>query len=473
MRRTLPGTIAFALAALLAPALAGAQIPDGVTSATWSEVRSPHVRVITDCGVERADRLAERIERLREQLSRMTPSLARDPAQSDVVFLFRNSETFRAYLPLYQGRPEEDTGLYQPSPTRGYVLLQDDSDAQLDRVALHESTHAMLHAAIHQVPLWLDEGLAQYLSTLRVDDADARVGEPLPEMIDWLRSHDRLPMNDLLGMQGDSPDYHAGDRRRTFYAQSWLLVHLLLTGQYADDQRFDRYLAALAQGTPAASAFSASFGDPQRLQWQLDAQLQRATIAPMEWSFPVPYSRMRVERREGVAIPEVLTLLGGMLRWRSGGVAMAADHARAALQLDPGNNAAQVLLMQLHDGMTASAEVAQGGDGESEFDREQRAIGAYNTGVAAYNRGEIGLAHAQFRAAAALARRPDLVAKIANAQCAVQRTGAYARLDELHAMIAGGRHEQARRLVAQLLASDVDDTLRRSLGRLAAVLNAR
>lgn len=473
MRRTLPGTLAFAAVALLAPVWAGAQIPAGVTSATWSEVRSPHVRVITDCGVERADRLAERIERLREQLSRMTPSLARDPAQPDVVFLFRDSETFRAYLPLYQGRPEEDTGLYQPSPTMGYVLLQDDNDEQLDRVALHESTHAMLHSAIHQVPLWLDEGLAQYLSTLRVDDADARVGEPLPGGIAWLRSHDRLPMADLLGMQGDSPDYHSGERRRTFYAQSWLLVHLLLTGQYADNQRFDRYLGALAQGTPAAAAFQAAFGDPQRLQWQLDAQLQRAEIAPMEWSFPVPYSRMRIERREGVPTPEVLTLLGGMLHWRSGGVAQAADHARAALQLDPGNSAAQALLAQLHEGASASVDVAQGGDGESEFDREQRAIGAYNTGVAAYNRGELGLARAQFRAAATLTTRPDLVSKIANAQDAVQHTGAYARLDELHQMIVAGRHFEARRLVSQLLAGDVDDTLRRSLGRLIAVLNAR
>ena len=471
MRRTLQATFTLGFALLMAPACLRAQIPAGVTDATWCEVRSPHVRVLTDCGAERADRLAERIERLREQLSRMTPALARDTAQGDVVFLFRSRETFRAYLPLYQGRPEEDSGIFQPAPGMGYVLLQDGADAELDRVALHESTHSMLHAAIAHVPLWLDEGLAQYLSTLRVDEADARVGEPMPEMLAWLHAHERLPMDALLAMDGSSSDYHAGERRQTFYAQSWLLVHLLLTGQYADDQRFDHYLGALAHGTPAASAFQAAFGDPQRLQWQLEAQLQRPVLSAMDWVFAVPYSRMRIERRESVAPAEVLATLAGMLRWRSGGAALASEHARAALQLDPGNRAAQALLGQLQAGAGA-ADAAAGRDA-SDFEREQRAIGEYNTAVAAFNRGELGVARARLRVAAELATRPGLIAKIANAQDAVQHSGGYARLDELHRLVAAGQRAASRRLVAQLLAGDIDATLRRSLMRLSAALDAR
>lgn len=469
-----PTTFLLVMFAALACARDGAgAIPDAVTSGAWCEVRGPHVRVLSDAGIARADHVAERIERLREQLARTAPSLGVASAPADVVFLFRSGETFRDYLPLYQGRPEEDSGLYQPSPAGGFVLLQDGADRELDRVALHESTHAMLHAAIPRVPLWLDEGLAQYSSSLRVDDADARVGEPLPELVAWLRGHDLIPLEQLFAMDGASPDYHAGERRETFYAESWLLVHLLLTDQVDDRPRFDRYLSALAHGEPAAPAFRAAFGEPRQVQYRLELYLHRPSLGSMNWSFALPYSRMPVVRRERVASADVLAALGAMLRWRPGeGRSRAREHLEAALALAP-DDADALALQRSLAGVTASDPVPDAAaGGESDFEREQRAIGAFNTGAQAFNRGLYSAARRQFRLAAELARRPDLVEKIRHAQELLRITDADPDVDRLHRMLQTNRRGEARRFVAEMLGHDIDPVLRTSLTRLAAALDA-
>jgi hypothetical protein len=461
------------LCALCAASPAAASIPEAVTSGTWCEVRSPHVRVLSDAGLERADHVAERIERLHERLLRTAPALAGETQARDVVFLFRSGATFRDYLPRYQGRPEEDTGLYQPSPGAGYLLLQDAPDPDLDPVALHEATHAIVHAAIPHVPLWLDEGLAQYFSTLKVDDDDARVGEPAPEWLAWLHGHARLPLADLLAMDATSPDYHEGERRLTVYAQSWLLVHMLLTESVAGQARFNRYLAALRRGEPSVSAFTDAFGDPTHLGWQLELYLQRRNLAGMNWSFAMPYSRMPVERHARVAAPDVLAALGSMLRWRPGdGVAAAREHARAALSRDPAHAGALALSLALDGPEAGAVPTAATQDSREDFDREQRAIGAFNTGVEAWEQKDPVRAVAQFREAMSLTRRPALLAKARESIALLRGSGEYAELAAVHELLQAGRRRAARQRTADLLSGRLNEASRRSLERLAAALDA-
>lgn len=473
LRRPSLALLAPLLLALALAAPAAAAIPDAVTRGEWCEVRGPHVRVLSDAGLARADHVAERIERLHERLLRTAPALAAERGAPDVVFLFRSGATYRDYLPRWQGRPEEDTGLYQPAPGMGFVMLQDAGDQELDRVALHEATHALVHAALPHPPLWLDEGLAQYFSTLRVDDADARVGEPAPEWPRWLHAHPRLPLAELLSMDATSPHYHEGDRRLTFYAQSWLLVHLLLTESSAGQARFDAYLAALRRGAPAAAAFADAFGDPAALERRLELYLQRPNLSGMAWSFALPYSRMPVERRARVAPAEVLAALGSMLRWRAGdGPALAREHAAAALALDPAHDGARALAAALEAAVAAAPPAAGPAGAESDFAREQRAIGAFNTGVDAHEAGDAVRAVAHFREALVLTARPELQAKAREAIALLRGTGEYAELAAVHELLQAGRRAAARRRVAELLAGRLSETGRRSLTRLAAALDA-
>ena len=50
--------------------------------------------------------------------------------------------------------------LFVKSGSRGRVFAYEHEDLAVD--VRHESTHALLHASLPMVPLWLDEGLAEY-----------------------------------------------------------------------------------------------------------------------------------------------------------------------------------------------------------------------------------------------------------------------------------------------------------------------
>ena len=325
-----------ALLALTLATSVRAAIPETVLRGAWSEVRTRHVRVLTDAGLARARHVAERLERLHEQVLRTLPALALESDRPRTAFVFAREDVFRAYLPVYNGQPEEDTGLFQPGPRADWLLLQDGPDADLDATALHEYTHALLREVAPSAPLWLNEGLAQYFSTLRVDAADVRVGEPSPELVAWLRGHDLMAMDELLTTGHASADYHGGERRGTFYAESWLLVHMLLNENVADLPRWESYLGALHRGEESRAAFRGAFGPEQRLFWRLEVYAQRPSYGAMNWGFSQPFSSLTVDSRPRVPNVEVTAALGEMLLWQRGtDVAPAREHAGAAMALAP------------------------------------------------------------------------------------------------------------------------------------------
>ena len=106
----------------------------------------------------------------------------------------------------------------------------------------HEATHGFLHAAAPGLPLWLDEGLAEYFEVGR-----------------GRRGLHRGHINYLLGQQavaGWQPDLErleqitdAKAMTQLDYAESWLWVHFLL--ESADDMSpvLTTYLADLPSGT--------------------------------------------------------------------------------------------------------------------------------------------------------------------------------------------------------------------------------
>ncbi len=322
------------LVCLAAAAPARARVPDAVLHGEWSEVRTPHVRVLSDAGSDRAARLAEVLERLHEQAERTAPSLVVQADRSRTAFAFGSGDAFRAYLPTVGGRPEEDAGLFQPTPTGGFLLLEPGPADAIDAVALHEYTHALLRESVPSAPPWLHEGLAQYFSTLRVHDADVRVGEPMPEAIAWLRGHDLMPVSELLAIGFGSADYHGGAKRATFYAESWLLVHMLLNENVQDLPRFERYLAALRRGDDAREAFRATFGDEKRVHWRLELYAQRPSYSGMNWNFSQPFRSLVATNRAHVPNVELVDALGSMLVWRNGAEALADEHLAVAQRLD-------------------------------------------------------------------------------------------------------------------------------------------
>src|SRR5207248_10413458 len=97
------------------------------------------------------------------------------------VVLFSDEERFRQLAPrgaagYFMPRQAEDP---DPQPTiaiHGTMLIAGTLVESTQRRFRHELTHRFLDHRLRWTPSWLEEGMAQYYSTLRVDGEDAIVG---------------------------------------------------------------------------------------------------------------------------------------------------------------------------------------------------------------------------------------------------------------------------------------------------------
>jgi hypothetical protein len=106
----------------------------------------------------------------------------------------------------------------------------------------HESTHALLHASLPAVPLWLDEGLAEYFEV----PEDDRPGRN-PHLAD-LKWSLRLGLVPKLSTLENKHELSEMGRRE--YMFSWAWVHFMLHGPAEARQELVGYLADLQAAVP-------------------------------------------------------------------------------------------------------------------------------------------------------------------------------------------------------------------------------
>ena len=162
---------------------------------------------------------------------------AREPVH---LFLFSRTATYKSYLGQYFPKVPYRRALFIKERGPGMVFAYRSPDFETD--VRHESTHALLHAALPMVPLWLDEGLAEYFEV----PADKRAYEnPHLATMKWqvwlpsVRSFEDLEnVGDLNQMGGKE------------YRDSWAWVHFMLHGSSDAREELVRFLADIEAQTP-------------------------------------------------------------------------------------------------------------------------------------------------------------------------------------------------------------------------------
>ncbi|RMG39585.1 MAG: hypothetical protein D6725_04980 [Planctomycetota bacterium] len=150
-----------------------------------------------------------------------------DGERQVVVYLFGDEDAYRRYLrTAYPSLP----------PRRAYFVGTADELAVFtfwgDRIRedlRHEFTHGLLHAALRNVPLWLDEGLAEYFEVVPSDAGTPVHTEYIGELLDAVRRGWRPDLRRLEGLH-DVAEMHRRD-----YAEAWAWVHFFLNG--SDEHR--------------------------------------------------------------------------------------------------------------------------------------------------------------------------------------------------------------------------------------------
>lgn len=113
----------------------------------------------------RADFSLEGFEPFFDELSQLQKDivLAIDnppPQEAIEVYLFHDQQTYDSYLKRYYPNVPFRRAIYIKGNGPGRVFAYRSSQFEID--LRHECTHALLHASMKNIPLWLDEGLAGY-----------------------------------------------------------------------------------------------------------------------------------------------------------------------------------------------------------------------------------------------------------------------------------------------------------------------
>jgi tetratricopeptide (TPR) repeat protein len=228
-----------------------------------------HFVVLTDSNERDARRVASQFERMHLVFHTLFPTKGDDSDPPIEVLAVKDRKGMEALEPeAYLGKGKVDlSGLFVRSPDKSYILVRLDAHGEhAYSTVYHEYTHYMLRKAAW-LPLWLNEGLAQFYENTDIDDKNAWLGQANAERLSYLNRNDLLPIATLLKVDSTSPYYHDGQMGSAFYAESWALTHyLIVSDRVAGTHRIHDYAELLAQGEDAVTGARHAFGDLDKLQ---------------------------------------------------------------------------------------------------------------------------------------------------------------------------------------------------------------
>ncbi len=149
----------------------------------------------------------------------------------------------QAVEPAYRAKDEDNrAGLFMRAPDKDYIPSSGCPGRASVRTVYHEYTHFMLRNATEWLPLWLNEGLAEFYQNTDIQEKDVLLGQANSDDILYLRQNRLLPLTTLLKVDSTSPDYHQEQKASVFYAESWALTHYLeITDRQKGTDRLQDY----------------------------------------------------------------------------------------------------------------------------------------------------------------------------------------------------------------------------------------
>jgi cytochrome c-type biogenesis protein CcmH/NrfG len=252
MRRLL----AFALLCLLSASALAIEPPR--EKERWTTLAIDELTVYSSADDSTTRSVASDLVRLRGALGVVTKLKVRSPLPTR-VFIFGDRRSFDQYCQAAIGRFDNLSGVFLSDRDGNHVLIAGSSKG-VDRVVYHELTHYFLRNTVSsQVPLWFNEGLAEFYSTFSASRDAVAVGLPVAEHLAWLHQQPLIPLKELFSITHDSKEYHEGNRQGVFYAESWALVHYLMIGNPARRDQLGTYVGLVASGKSIDDAFHAAF----------------------------------------------------------------------------------------------------------------------------------------------------------------------------------------------------------------------
>jgi len=190
--------------------------------------------IFSEAPLPRNHRLLEELRLLRTDVStKLGLPTSDEPIH---IYLFPTADKFEAFM----------AAKHPDLPRRRAFFLKTDTRLSVyaywgDRVAedlRHEVAHGYLHAVVPNLPLWLDEGLAEYFEVPR---GQAGLNRPHVEQLATGWQPDLARLEQLRS---------TAEMTQAEYAESWAWVHFMLESVPRNRQALHGYLQQLMTTAP-------------------------------------------------------------------------------------------------------------------------------------------------------------------------------------------------------------------------------
>lgn len=327
------------LAALLlsafAIALAG-DTPAIKSSRDWKQLQAPGLTVKGNAGADELRRTATAILRFRTAMRSLLPFIRLDPPAPTVAVVFRDDNAMTPFKPRDRGKPMNMVAAYfAPHPDLNYIVMAIGRREFTYQVVFHEYTHLLVNQNISRLPLWLNEGFADFFSTFDGSEVDRRliVGRPIDRYVGLLVGRSPpVPMNAFINPASMRELYRDDVTTARFYAQSWALVHYLMLADNATHRpALAAFMSALQNGDPADRTFTRVFGpDLTALDTALNKYLGLMKLPAIQVNAP----DVQVTGDATAMTEADAEQLQGDLQVRTGDFDDAERHLSKALEID-------------------------------------------------------------------------------------------------------------------------------------------
>lgn len=180
-------------------------------------VRSDQLLVYSDFRISPDHELISDLKNLRHQVyDTLELPVQRRPV---TVYLFDNERAYRDYLSqFYPDLPPRRAYFFKTSQELAVFTYWGE---KIQEDLRHEFTHGLLHASLKSVPLWLDEGLAEYFEVIAPQPGELN-GNYVGELTERIGNGWRPAIERLEGIEEFST------LQRVDYQESWAWVHFML-----------------------------------------------------------------------------------------------------------------------------------------------------------------------------------------------------------------------------------------------------
>lgn len=238
----MPGGTRRQFLTVAAAAAAGGIVPAprrAAASPAWVDQRQAGPFVIhSSFSLAGHEPLLAELPALERELRRV---LALRPCREPIgVRLLRDKAEHRAYLHERFADLPYRRALFVKQDGRATVFAYNHEELAID--VRHECTHALLHSDLAMVPLWLDEGLAEYFEMPKPQRA---FGHPHAKAVMWDLRFGMLEDLDALEAKKDLQELTAGD-----YRSAWAWVHFMLHGPRHAAEQLWGFLSDIRRGEP-------------------------------------------------------------------------------------------------------------------------------------------------------------------------------------------------------------------------------